>query len=377
MTLKGTSTRCVHSGEHGDEGSGAVTTPIFQTSTFLYPREGAEYLYTRLGNPTSAAVEGKIAALEGGEAGLAFSSGMAAITSTLLSLLKKGDHMVAMRDLYGRTYSFLRGDMPRYGVDVTFLGQGDLAAMEDHIRENTRAVFLESPTNPLLHVVDLEEVAKVARDHDVCSVIDNTFATPVNQRPLERGFDLVVHSGSKYLNGHTDVIAGLAVGRGNLVDRIREVRTTLGGSMDPHAAYLLLRGMKTLALRMARHNDNGLVVASYLESHPRVERVHYPGLKSHPQHRLASRQMDGFGGMVSFEVSGSAEEVLDRMTIIKKASSLGGVESLASLPRQTSHMYLEREEREAFGIGDNLIRLSLGIEDAEDLIGDLAAALGG
>ncbi len=375
MKPKGTSTTSVHAGEYLDEATGAATTPIFQTSTFRYPREGGEYLYSRIGNPTTTAVEEKIAALEGAEAGLAFSSGMAAITSALLALLKKGDHLIASNDLYGRTYTFLRHDLPRYGVDITYLGHEDFEDLETHLRDETAAVFLESPTNPLVHIIDLRRVARVARENGALALIDGTFASPANQRPLEHGFDLVLHSGSKYLNGHSDVIAGLVAGPSEHLGAVREVRTTMGGSLDPHAAYLLLRGMRTLAVRVARHNENGMAIASFLESHPQVERVYYPGLEGHPGHHLAADQMDGFGGMVSVEVEGSAEAVLDRFRLIKKAPSLGGVDSLASLPAQTSHMYLTPEERADLGIRDNLIRLSLGIEDSGDLEADLDQAL--
>ncbi len=236
-------------------------------------------------------------------------------------------------------------------------------------------MFLESPTNPLVHIIDLRRVARVARENGALALIDGTFASPANQRPLEHGFDLVLHSGSKYLNGHSDVIAGLVAGPSEHLGAVREVRTTMGGSLDPHAAYLLLRGMRTLAVRVARHNENGMAIASFLESHPQVERVYYPGLEGHPGHHLAADQMDGFGGMVSVEVEGSAEAVLDRFRLIKKAPSLGGVDSLASLPAQTSHMYLTPEERADLGIRDNLIRLSLGIEDSGDLEADLDQAL--
>ena len=316
--------------------------------------------------------------MEGAEQGLLFSSGMAAITSTILSSVGKGDHLVSVEDIYGGTYSFIRSELPRLGVDITFVDTTDPGAIDKAIRPNTKLVYLESPTNPLLKLVDIKAVVKVAKAHGIKSMIDSTFATPINQRPLDLGVDLVAHSCTKYLNGHSDLIAGAVLGKEADIQSISRRRILYGGSMDPMGAFLLLRGIKTLALRMERHNGNGMEVARFLESHPRVDRVHYPGLVSHPQHLLAKEQMTGFGGMVSFEVKGgrkAAEKVLRSFKVIKMATSLGGVDSLASMPLNSSHSSLTPEERDRLGIRDELVRLSLGIEDVEDLIQDLNDAL--
>ena len=384
---KGKSTTAVHAGELAPS-QGEVVTPIYQTSTFYFPTQDpltwegkvpeGSYIYTRWGNPTIRATEDKLAALEGAERGLLFSSGMAAITSTILSSVGKGDHLVSVEDIYGGTYSFIRSELPRLGVDITFVDTTDPGAIDKAIRPNTKLVYLESPTNPLLKLVDIKAVVKVAKAHGIKSMIDSTFATPINQRPLDLGVDLVAHSCTKYLNGHSDLIAGAVLGKEVDIESISRRRILYGGSMDPLGAFLLFRGIKTLALRMERHNRNGMEVAKFLESHPRVERVHYPGLISHPQHVLAKEQMTGFGGMVSFEVKGgrkAAEKVLRSFKVIKMATSLGGVDSLASMPLNSSHSSLTPEERDRLGIRDELVRLSLGIEDVEDLIQDLNDAL--
>ena len=385
---RGLSTRAVHAGEMLDNEHGSVNTPIYQTSTFFFPTEEREswegkvpegrYIYTRHGNPTIAAAEEKLAALEGGERALVFSSGMAAITSTILSLVGKGDHVVAIEDLYGGTFAFMGQELPRLGVELSMVSSSDLTQMEHAINSKTKLVYIESPTNPLLKLVDIRAVAGIARKHEVVTIIDSTFATPINQNPLDMGMDLVVHSGTKYLNGHSDLIVGAVVGRKQMLDEIYKKRVQYGGSLDPIGAFLLSRGMKTLEVRMQRHNQNGLELAEFLESHPLVDRVHYPGLRSHPQHSLAKGQMRGFSGMVSFEVKGTrreAEAVLSAFKLIKKATSLGGVDSLASMPLNSSHSSLSAEERARFGIRDSLIRLSVGIEDAEDLKADLDQAL--
>lgn len=384
---KGRSTTAVHAGELPPS-QGEVTTPIYQTSTFYFPTDDpltwegkvpdGSYIYTRWGNPTIRVAEDKLAALEGAERGLAFSSGMAAITSAVLSFVGKGDHLVSIEDIYGGTYSFFRSELPRLGVDVTFVDTTDIAAMEGAMRPNTKLVYLESPTNPLLKLVDIRAVAKVASEHGAKSMIDSTFATPINQCPIEMGMDVVAHSCTKYLNGHSDLIAGAVLGTAVDMELIYKKRILYGGSLDPLGAYLLIRGLKTLDVRMERHNRNGMEVARFLASHPMVEVVHYPGLATHPQHALARKQMAGFGGMVSFEVRGgrrAAEKVLRSFQIIKKATSLGGVDSLASMPLNSSHSSLSPQERHRLGIKDELIRLSLGIEDAQDLIQDLDQAL--
>ncbi len=385
--FKGMSTTAVHAGELPPS-QGEVVTPIYQTSTFFFPTQDpstwegkvpdGSYIYTRYGNPTIRATEDKLSALEGSERGLLFSSGMAAITSTILSFVGKGDHLVSVEDIYGGTYNFIRSELPRLGVDTTFVDTTDPDAISKAIRPNTKLIYLESPTNPLLKLVDIKAAAEIAKDRGIMSMIDSTFATPINQKPIDLGVDLVVHSCTKYLNGHSDLIAGVVLGKAHDIEHIYRKRILFGGSMDPLGAFLLFRGLKTLALRMDRHNRNGMEVARFLESHPRVERVHYPGLTSHPQNGLAKAQMSGFSGMVSFEVRGgrgAAEKALRSFEVIKRATSLGGADSLASMPLNSSHSALTPQERQRLGIKDQLIRLSLGIEDAEDLKMDLENAL--
>ncbi|MFP4170273.1 MAG: trans-sulfuration enzyme family protein [Methanomassiliicoccales archaeon] len=382
-------TVAVRHGEYVDSQSGSVITPIFQTSTFFFPTsdpgtwEGevpdGTYIYSRYGNPTFRAVEDKLARMEGAESGLLFSSGMAAISTTLLSLLGSGDRVVSVEDVYGGTYSLMYHNFPRMGIDVRFVPSTDTQGIVDAIDDETKVVYLESPTNPLLKLVDVPAVAEAAHEHGATVVMDNTFATPVLQRPMERGVDVVVHSCTKYLNGHSDVVAGAAVGPSDLMKEVWGKRIVLGGSPDPLAAFLLLRGMRTLVIRMAKHCENARAVTEFLEDHPRVDRVYYPGLESHPQHRLASALMDDFGGMVSFDVKGprkEAERVLGSFGLFAKATSLGGVESLASMPLNSSHASVSPEARERMGIRDQLIRLSVGIEDPEDLMEDLDQALG-
>lgn len=385
--FKGKSTTAVHAGELPPS-QGEVVTPIYQTSTFFFPTQDpstwegkvpdGSYIYTRWGNPTIRATEDKLAALEGSEKGLLFSSGMAAITSAILTFVGKGDHIISVEDIYGGTFSFMRSELPRLGVDVTFVDSVDPEAIPKAIKANTKLIYLESPTNPLLKLVDIRAAAKVAKEQGVKSMIDSTFATPINQRPIDMGVDLVAHSCTKYLNGHSDLIAGVVLGTETDIEAISKKRILYGGSMDPLGAFLLIRGLKTLAVRMERHNRNGQEIAQFLESHPQVERVHYPGLDSHPQHRLAVEQMSSFGGMISFEVRGgrkAAENALRSFEVIKRATSLGGVDSLASMPLNSSHSSLTPQERQRLGIKDQLIRLSLGIEDAEDLKQDLDRAL--
>jgi cystathionine beta-lyase/cystathionine gamma-synthase len=376
---RGKSTESVHAGKFECGRVAPVSSPIFQTSTYYYPKEGsAGYIYTRLGNPTQEVAEDKIAALEGAQEGLVFSSGMAAITTTVISLLGKGDHLIATEDLYGNTYTFLRNELKRSGIELSLIKSENAKRIERYFRKNTRGIFLETPTNPLLKVIDIQNLARAAHKKNIKIMVDNTFATPINQRPLELGADVVIHSGSKYLNGHSDVIAGLVAGNRKDLEKIEEMRTTLGGSLDPHAAFLLQRGMMTLAVRMHRHNENGLGVAEFLEGHKKVNRVNYPGLQSHQSHELATEMMSGFGGMLSFEVKGrrkDANKFLRSLKLLLAAPSLGGVETLISIPAETSHSYLSRRERLGQGIKDNLIRVSVGIEDFEDIKKDLNQAL--
>lgn len=375
--MKGYSTTCVHAGET-KEPTGSLVTPIYQTSTFYYPEWQKKYVYTRLSNPTLEGTENKLAAIEGGERCLVFSSGMAAIAATLFSTLKEGDHLVSIPDLYGGTRVLMDTELPRHGIDVSFANCEEMADLEDAIKSETKAIFIETPTNPLLRILDIGKIARIAHESSALLIVDNTFATPINQRPLELGADIVVHSASKYLNGHSDVVAGFAISSEDIASEIEERRKLFGGSADPLAGFLITRGMKTLDLRMRVHNKNGMAIAQFLEGLKSIRKVYYPGLESCKQHKLAKKQMDGFGGMVSFEVGRAAEDarrVSRKFRLVKIASSLGGVESLASLPLETSHKYISAKERKQSGIPDTLIRLSTGIEDSEDIIEDLEQAI--
>ena len=365
--------------------NGPLATPIYQTSTFEVTDNeeqlrttGSDSYYTRYGNPTNTVAEKTVAALEGVDAALTFASGMGAITTTIMALLKGGDHVVAQRDIYGGVTKFLSQWLPKMGIETTFVDTTDYEQHARAIRPNTKLLYLESPTNPLLRVVDFKKVAGLAKQHKLISMIDATFGTPVNQRPAEYGIDLVMHSGTKYLGGHTDLICGVVAGRSELIDKIHETRTTLGNCMDPHAAWMLVRGLKTLSVRVARQNENAQRVAEFLSEHAKVRSVHYPFLKSHPQYALAREQMSGGGGMVSFEVEGTGEDArrsTEAMRLFTLAPSLGGVESLVSIPVLTSHLTVAPEERRKTGITEQLIRLSVGIENADDLIADLEHAL--
>jgi len=390
MEKQGFSTRAVHAGEARDKAGNAVTTPIFQTATYAFrdTHELIEYMegniereeYGRYGNPTQRVVERKLAALDGGEAALLFSTGMCAITTTLLGMLGRGSHIVLTEDGYRRTRQFCRTLLHRLGIECTFVETCNYAALEAAIRPSTRLIFSESPTNPHLRVMDLDKLAEIGRKHNVKIAIDSTFATPFNQRPLDFGIDLVIHSATKYLGGHNDLLAGVVVGSHGLISVIRDMQAMLGGIADPHTAYLLLRGMKTLGLRIRKQNDNGMAVARFLEGHPRVRRVYYPGLSSHPDYKIACEQMKGFGGVVSFEIDGdlqTASTFIDRLQIPYIAPSLGGVETLIEQPALMSYYEMTSEERATIGISDELIRLSLGVEDADDLIADLDQALSG
>lgn len=393
-TARGASTAAVHGGEPRRRAHDAVTTPIVQSATYTFAST-AELIdfhegrvereeYGRYGNPTVRAAEAKLAALEepsGNAAALLCASGMNAITSALLAMLPAGGHIVLTDDCYRRTRQFVRTMLARLGVEHSVAPAGDIAALEAAIIPGkTRVLLSESPTNPYLRVADLPALAAVARRHRVKTIIDATFATPFNQRPLAHGIDLVVHSCTKYLGGHNDLLAGAIVGRPGIVGALREAQGMLGGICDPHSAYLLLRGLKTFGLRMERHNASGLAVARFLEAHPRVARVHYPGLESHPDHAVAAAQMRGFGGVVSFEIAGDLQATaafIDRLRLPYIAPSLGGVESLVEQPALMSFYELTTEERLAVGIRENLVRLSCGIEDTDDLIADLAQALDG
>jgi cystathionine gamma-synthase len=365
--------------------NGPLATPIYQTSTFEAADNDeqlrathTDHFYTRYGNPTNTVAEKTIAALEGVDAALTFSSGMGAITTTLMALLKSGDHIVAQRDIYGGVHKFLSQWLPKMGIETTFVDTNEYEQHARAIRPNTKLLYLESPTNPTLRVVDFKKAAALAKQHKILSMIDSTFGTPINQHPAEFGIDLVMHSGTKYLAGHSDLICGVVAGRHELIERIWETRTTLGNCMDPHASWVLVRGLKTLAVRVARQNENAQRVAEFLSETAKVRRVHYPFLKSHPQHAVAREQMSGGGGMVSFEVEGTGEDarrVSEAMRLFTLAPSLGGVESLVSIPVLTSHLNVALEERKKMGITEQMIRLSVGIENADDLIADLEHAL--
>jgi cystathionine beta-lyase/cystathionine gamma-synthase len=365
--------------------NGPVAPEIYQTSTFeVVDNEEqirvttTDRYYTRWGNPTITLAEQTVAAIEGTEAALVFASGMGAITTTILSLLKAGDHIVAQREVYGGVAKFFSEWLPKLGIETTFV---DTTAYEQHaraIRPSTKLLYLESPTNPALRVVDIKKMGTFAKQHGLISMIDSTFGTPINQRPAEYGIDLVMHSGTKYLSGHADLTCGVISGRSDLIEQIGESRKTLGNCMDPHAAWLLIRGMKTLAVRVARHNGNALRVAEFLAGHTKVRRVHYPFLKSHPQYAIAREQMSGGSGMVTFEVEGSGEDarrVSEAMRLFTLATSLGGVESLVSIPVLTSHAMISAELRSEMGVNEQMVRLSVGIESVEDQIEDLERAL--
>ena len=384
------STQAVHAGEEKRKPYGALTTPIVQTSTYTFG-DTAEILdfmqhkadghrprdeYGRYSNPTQSAAEAKIAALEGGEKALLFASGMAAITTTMLTLLSGGDHLIMIRDCYRRTREFGSTFLPRWGIEVTQVPIDRPHELDAAIRPNTRLIMSETPTNPYLRVMDLPHMVRVAGKHGILTAIDSTFASPVNMRPLELGIDLVIHSASKYLGGHNDLLAGAIIGEKELLDDIENTRGVLGGVADPHNAYLLIRGLKTLELRVQRQNENGQRVAEYLQAHPAVERVYYPGLPSHPDHEIARRLMNGFGGVVSFEVKGGKEATsrfIDALQLPYIGPTLGGVESIAQ--QQALFISLNEQERRASGIADNLVRYALGIENTTDLIADLEQAL--
>jgi cystathionine gamma-synthase len=385
---RGISTLAVHAGEPRPKPGNALATPIIQTATYTFAdteelsahfeRRIEREEYGRYGNPTQRIAEQKLAVLEGAEDCLLFASGMAAITTTLFAVLSRGSHVVVTDDSYRRTRQFLTQVLQRYGIEVSTAPAGDYVAIQDAIRPTTRVLLSESPTNPYNYVLDLDRFSEIGKRHRVKTIIDATFATPFNQRPLEFGIDLVLHSATKYLGGHNDLLAGAVLGSAGIIDGIRSLQAVTGAVVDPFAAYLLVRGLKTFALRVERQNANAQALAEFLAKHPRVTAVHYPGLPSHPQHEVARRQMKGFGGVVSFEVKGdqkATSRIVDACRIPQIAPSLGGVESLIEQPALMSFYELTTEERLSVGIKDNLIRYSVGIEDVEDLIDDLTNAL--
>ncbi|MBP7147958.1 MAG: PLP-dependent transferase [Acidobacteria bacterium] len=374
-------TLLVHAGERGPAAHDAVAMPVYQSAMFRTAGGEAydDIRYIRLNNtPNHVALGEKLAALEGAQAALVTASGMAAITTVLLELLAPGDHLLAQRCLYGGTHDFVSRDLPRLGIEVGFVDAADPGSWERALRPRTRVLYLESIANPLLEVGRLDAVPAFARAHGLVSVIDNTFATPVNFRPLELGFDLSLHSGTKYLNGHSDIVAGVVAGPAALVERLRVRLNRLGGTLDPHACFLLQRGVKTLALRVARQNESALALARFLARQPAVARVYHPGLPGHPGHDSARELFDGFGGMVSFELAGgtaAADRFLQSVTLPVVAPSLGGLETLVTIPARTSHAGMDPDERRAAGIADGLLRVSVGIEALEDLLDDFGRAL--
>lgn len=372
-------TRVIHAGEPEVRIEGALVPPIFQSSTFEFVDEAGydDIKYVRLSNTVNHDVlHAKLAALESAEAGLVTASGMAAISTALLSFLGAGDHLLVQDCLYGGTHSLVYRDLPALGVEVDPFDPFDPGSWEGLLRPSTRVIYAETLTNPLIQVGELEEIARFAERHGLVSMIDNTFASPVNFRPAAWGFRLSLHSATKYLNGHTDLAAGAVIGEAGLVQQVRHKLNHLGGFLDPHACFLLHRGMKTLVVRVRQQNETALSVARFLRQHPRVKGVNYPGLDDSPHHARARRFLDGFGGMLSFEIDGSASELIGRLRIPVNAPSLGGVESLVTLPARTSHSGMSAEERSAAGVSDSLIRLSIGLEAADDLIEDLSDALG-
>ena len=379
-TPPGFGTRAIHAGQQPDPTTGAIMTPVYLTSTYVQsePAVTKGYDYSRSGNPTRTAMERNLAALEGGGWGLGFSSGMAAITC-VLNLLERGDHVVAGNDLYGGTYRVLTTVHRKFGIEPTFVDLSDLRAFEAALRPNTRVVMLESPTNPLLRVYDLAAIAAICSPRGIMTLADNTIASPYLQTPLALGCDLVVHSSTKYLGGHSDVVGGVLIGNDDeLHARLMHFQNSVGGTPGPMDCFLVLRGTKTLHVRMERHCDNAEAIAQWLVQHPRVARVHYPGLETHPQYALAKRQMRRAGGMISFELDASVEQakqVAASFRVFSLAESLGGVESLVDHPASMTHASIPAAERQAAGLSDGLTRLSVGIEDAADLISDLQQAL--
>jgi cystathionine beta-lyase/cystathionine gamma-synthase len=378
-------TKAVRGAADLEKKNGPLATPIYQTSTFEVADNEeqlvvtpTDHYYTRYGNPTNTVAETTVAALEGVDAALTFASGMGAITTTIMALVKAGDHIVAQRDVYGGTNKFLSQWLPQLGVETTFVDTTEYDQHARAVRPDTKLIYVESPTNPALRVVDLKRVATLAKQHNLISMVDSTFGTPILQRPAEFGIDLIMHSGTKYLGGHTDLICGVVAGRSELIEKIHATRTVLGNCMDPHAAWMLVRGLKTLAVRVQRQSENALRVAEFLAGHAKVARVHYPFLPSHAQYALARQQMASGGGMVTFEVEGTGDDarrLSEALHLFTLAPSLGGVESLVSIPVLTSHLTLSAEERQRIGVTEQMIRLSVGIENADDLIADLEHAL--
>ena len=390
MCNMGFATRAIHGGWKKND-AGALATPIYQTSTFIFDSaeqggrrfalEEEGYIYSRLGNPTTSVLEEKIAMLEGGDSAVAFSSGMGAITSVLWTALKAGDHVIASKTLYGCTFAFLSHGLTRYGVEVSFVDTSDPTNVEKAMKSNTKVVYLETPANPNMNITDLEGISKIAHKNEGCLVVvDNTYCSPYIQRPLELGVDVVVHSATKYLNGHGDVVAGLAVGSKEFMTDLKlfGLKDMTGAVISPFDAFLIIRGMKTLSIRMEKHSENAIKVAEFLENHPAVDKVYYPGLKSFPQYELAKKQMKLPGAMIAFELKGGIDEgrkLMNNVKLCSLAVSLGDTETLIQHPASMTHSPYTPEERAESGISDTLVRLSIGLEDVEDIINDLKSVL--
>lgn len=375
-------TKTIHGGQSPDKAYGAVMPPIYQTSTYAQTTPGGHqgYEYSRSANPTRTALENSLASIENGKFGLAFASGLAAMDA-VIKLLNPGDEVVSTNDLYGGSYRLFKQIFEKYGIKFHFIGMQDADAIKSYINKNTKLIWVETPTNPMMNVIDIKAVSQVAKKHNILLAVDNTFATPYLQTPLDMGADLVMHSATKYLGGHSDVVLGaLIVNDKELADKLYFIQNASGAVCGPMDSFLTLRGIKTLHVRMQRHCENGRAVAEYLENHPKIEKVFWPGFESHPNHGIAKQQMNDFGGMVSFipksGVEADAIKIIEKLKVFTLAESLGGVESLAGHPASMTHASIPKEEREKSGVVDALIRLSVGIEDAEDLIADLGQAIG-
>jgi len=381
-------TKAVHAGQHPDSLTGSISVPIYETSTFAFKdvQQGASrfagtkegYIYTRLGNPTIRALEESVAELENGEAARACASGMAAICTSVTAIAGKGDHVVATDCLYGGTHKLFSDILPKFGVEFTFVDSSLIENVEAAVKRNTKIIYIETPSNPTLKLTDLQAVSKIGKKHNIVTIVDNTFMSPYFQQPLKLSIDVAIHSLTKYLSGHSDIVGGVIAGSASFIKTLDPTLKNIGATLGPFEAWLTLRGIKTLALRMEKHNENAMKVAQFLEDHPKVERVYYPGLKSHPQHELAKKQMSGFGGMVSFELNGGLEagrKIMNSVKLCTLAVSLGAVETLIQHPASMTHAVVPKEERLKSGITDSLVRLSVGIEDVQDIIDDLNQAL--
>lgn len=385
---KGFNTKLVHSGDY-DDALGSAVTPIYQTSTFrfknashggnLFAGKESGYIYTRIGNPTINSLEDKLAELENGYRGIAVASGMAAVTTVYMALLGQGLHVITTDAMYGPSRGVLERDFSRFGVEADFVDTSDIEQIKKVIKPNTKLLYIETPTNPTIAITDIQAVCKLAHNHNILVCVDNTFCSPYLQKPLDLGADIVLHSITKFINGHADIVGGAIIAKDpEIYKKLRQTMVYMGGNMDPHQAYMVSRGVKTLALRMERSEQSSRIIAGWLENHPKVEWVKYPGLKSHPQHELAKKQMSGFGSMISFELKGgfkAGETLMDNVNLAMLAVSLGGVETLIQHPASMTHAGLSKEAREEAGISEGLVRFSVGIEECEDIIDDLEQAL--